>query len=203
MLRHADIWAAIDRLAKENGLTASGLARRAGLDPTTFNRSKRMTREGKQRWPSTESIAKILDATGANLGHFVGLVRPDLPPRRPRIPLASLREISTGGDHFDPFGRPSGEHWDEISLPDIADPHAFALEVTNDEDETKNASPYYTRKLCHLERDATTDPFVISEVYCVGNWRFGGVLNAVEWCGPAGVMKTMLVMGTFPDDEGS
>jgi phage repressor protein C with HTH and peptisase S24 domain len=28
MLKHADIWAAIDRLAQENGLTASGLARR-------------------------------------------------------------------------------------------------------------------------------------------------------------------------------
>ncbi len=121
-------------MAQENGLTASGLARRSGLDPTTFNRSKRVTREGKARWPSTESIAKILDATGANLAHFVGLVRPEpQPPTQPRMPLASLIEIRTSGDHFDPHGRPSKAHWDEISLPDVADPHAFALEVTNDE----------------------------------------------------------------------
>ena len=59
MLRHEDIWRAIDKLAHEHGLTPSGLARRAGLDATTFNRSKRMSREGKLRWPSTESVAKV------------------------------------------------------------------------------------------------------------------------------------------------
>ncbi len=52
MLKHADIWRAIDRLAQKHGMSASGLARRSGLDPTTFNKSKRITKEGKQRWPS-------------------------------------------------------------------------------------------------------------------------------------------------------
>ena len=65
MLSHSRIWAAIDPLAARHGMTPSGLARRAGLDATTFNRSKRVTGDGRQRWPSTESIAKILDATGA------------------------------------------------------------------------------------------------------------------------------------------
>jgi phage repressor protein C with HTH and peptisase S24 domain len=133
MLKHADIWTAIDRLARESGLTASGLARRAGLDPTTFNRSKRITREGKARWPSTESIAKILDATGTNLAHFVGLVRSDESSSRQAsgMPLSSLQELRLG-NHFDADGRPSGE-WDEITLPDVADPQAFALEITDDE----------------------------------------------------------------------
>ncbi|HET6520559.1 MAG TPA: hypothetical protein VFG47_12185, partial [Geminicoccaceae bacterium] len=62
MFTHAEVWRGIDRLAEENGLTASGLARRAGLDPTTFNPSKRITKQGKPRWPSTESLAKVLDA---------------------------------------------------------------------------------------------------------------------------------------------
>ena len=74
MLTHADVWRAIDRLAQEYGLSASGLARRAGLDPTTFNKSKRITREGKNRWPSTESVAKVLTATGASLNEFVSYV---------------------------------------------------------------------------------------------------------------------------------
>ena len=60
MLTHAQVWSAIDRLAARAGLSASGLARRAGLDPTTFNKSKRITPEGRARWPSTESIAKAL-----------------------------------------------------------------------------------------------------------------------------------------------
>jgi phage repressor protein C with HTH and peptisase S24 domain len=133
MLTHPDIWAAIDRLAQEYSLTASGLARRAGLDPTTFNRSKRITKEGKARWPSTESIAKILEATGSSFSHFVSLVRPDqsASPQR-TIPLASLREI-TPGHRFDAAGHPIGDDWDEIALPQIGDPHAFAVEVTDDQ----------------------------------------------------------------------
>jgi phage repressor protein C with HTH and peptisase S24 domain len=67
MLKHSDIWHAVDRLAARYSMSPSGLARRAGLDPTTFNKSKRITREGKQRWPNTESIAKILEATGASI----------------------------------------------------------------------------------------------------------------------------------------
>ena len=74
MLRHEDIWRAIDKLAHEHGLTPSGLARRAGLDATTFNRSKRMSREGKLRWPSTESVAKVLDVTNCSLTHLVDLI---------------------------------------------------------------------------------------------------------------------------------
>jgi len=66
-MRHDDIWRAIDTLAAEHGLSPSGLARTAGLDPTSFNLSKRRSTDGKFRWPSTQSLAKILTATGAKL----------------------------------------------------------------------------------------------------------------------------------------
>ena len=134
MLKHTDIWTAIDRLARESGLTTSGLARRSGLDPTTFNRSKRITRDGKARWPSTESIAKILDATGVGFGHFVGLLGPGHHerPNGHTLPLAKLRELQTGTP-FDTGGRPNGNHWDAITLPDMADPQAFAVEICGSE----------------------------------------------------------------------
>ena len=74
MLTHQGIWQAIDRLAAKYGYSPSGLAKRAGLDPTTFNKSKRISREGKARWPSTESIAKIINATGASIGEFIALI---------------------------------------------------------------------------------------------------------------------------------
>ncbi len=74
MLTHAQIWNAVDRLAARAGLSASGLAKRAGLDPTTFNKSKRITPDGRPRWPSTESVAKILAATGTTIDTFVGLI---------------------------------------------------------------------------------------------------------------------------------
>ncbi len=67
MLTHGQVWAALDRLAERAGLSPSGLARRAGLDPTTFNKSKRVTSDGRERWPSTESLAKALAASGSSI----------------------------------------------------------------------------------------------------------------------------------------
>lgn len=131
MLKHADIWAAIDRLAKLNGLSASGLARRAGLDPTTFNPSKRQSSDGKLRWPSTESISKILDATTSSMAAFVRLIDDGsgLPARR--IPVIGLGQA--GGDGlFDDSGHPTGKGWDEVDFPNLSDPTAYALEISGD-----------------------------------------------------------------------
>ena len=83
MLTHDNIWAAIDALAKNRGLSISGLARSAGLDPTTFNPSKRISRNGKKRWPGTESIAKVLRASNISLSEFAALVDGDTPPCSP------------------------------------------------------------------------------------------------------------------------
>jgi phage repressor protein C with HTH and peptisase S24 domain len=74
MFSHADIWRAIDRLASDRGYSPSGLAKKAGLDPTTFNKSKRVSADGKPRWPSTESISKILSVTDATMAEFLNLM---------------------------------------------------------------------------------------------------------------------------------
>ena len=72
-LTHDWIWQAIDALASRQNLTASGLAKLAGLDATAFNRSRRFGQDGRPRWPSTESIAKILDVTRTSLDEFAEL----------------------------------------------------------------------------------------------------------------------------------
>jgi len=131
MLRHTDIWRAIDLLAADHGLTPSGLARRAGLDPTTFNKSKRVSREGKARWPSTESVAKILDATGSSLDAFTANIGGGGKRGKgmQRVPVLGYAEAGNRG-FFDDAGYPVGTGWDEIVFPDINDPHVFALEVS-------------------------------------------------------------------------
>ena len=92
MLSHDRIWAAIDKLADRNKLTPSGLARRAGLDATTFNRSKRIAADGRERWPSTESVSKILQATGDVDLRFPPAPRRAAPARaRPSRPSARCR----------------------------------------------------------------------------------------------------------------
>ena len=136
-MKHEDIWRALDTLAAEHGLSPSGLAKRAGLDPTTFNPSKRRMPDGRQRWPSTESLSKVLAATGAELETFTALVNgaralPAVVRQGPRrVPLIGLAQA--GGDgFFDDGGYPVGGSWDEVSLPEIADPNAYALEIAGE-----------------------------------------------------------------------
>lgn len=130
MLTHAQIWAALDRLAARANLSASGLAKRAGLDPTTFNKSKRVTPEGRPRWPSTESVAKSLAATNTTLNQFVALVTDGKGPTQ-SVPLIGLAQAGSGG-YFDDAGFPVGKGWDEISFPQVDDPRAYALEISGD-----------------------------------------------------------------------
>ena len=136
-MKHDDIWRALDTLAAESGLSASGLARRAGLDATTFNPSKRRMSDGRPRWPSTESLAKVLEATGASLEAFSALVSGEralassalVRSASRRVPLIGL--VQAGGDgFFDDGGYPVGGGWDEVSLPEISDPTAYALEIS-------------------------------------------------------------------------
>jgi phage repressor protein C with HTH and peptisase S24 domain len=135
-LKHEDIWRALDTLAAENGMSVSGLARASGLDPTTFNPSKRCMPDGRARWPSTESLAKVLNATGASLEAFTALVSGaralssnHRASSQRRIPLIGLAQAGTEG-FFDDGGYPVGGSWDEVSLPEIGDMHAYALEIS-------------------------------------------------------------------------
>ncbi|WP_034853983.1 S24 family peptidase [Sinorhizobium sojae] len=137
MLSHDSIWRAIDALAERHRLSPSGLARRAGLDPTSFNRSKRKSADGRDRWPSTESISKVLDATGATVEQFMALLQPGsgamFPGRTPGIPLLGFAQAGAGG-YFDDGGFPAGQGWDQIDFPVAEENRAgvYALEVQGD-----------------------------------------------------------------------
>ena len=155
MLNHKSIWAAIDALAERNGLSPSALARKAGLDPTAFNPSKRSSADGRPRWPSTESIAKVLDATGASLQEFTAAVTNPLSRLVPpgafgpmgkggvtgkvgkhltlarQVPLLGFAQAGVGG-FFEDGGYPAGSGWDEIDLPALEEDGSYALEVQGD-----------------------------------------------------------------------
>lgn len=152
-LTHGQIWRAVDQLAERHGLSTSGLARRSGLDPTTFNRSKRVTVDGRLRWPSTESIAKALAATGSTVEDFFALLEPArghgpgfaedgatlegalaghrLGSGGQPIPLIGFAQAGKGG-FFDDAGFPLKGGWDEIDFPEVDDANAYALEIAGD-----------------------------------------------------------------------
>jgi phage repressor protein C with HTH and peptisase S24 domain len=130
MLTHEQIWTALDRLAERAGLSPSGLAKKSGLDPTTFNKSKRITSDGRERWPSTESVAKALAATNTAIDTFVQFIE-DTARAAQAVPLLGFAEAGAGG-YFDDGGFPVGKGWDEVGLPSVNDEHAYALEISGD-----------------------------------------------------------------------
>ena len=116
-LSHAQLWKAIDSLARHEGLSVSALAKRAGLDATSFNPSKRFGpgEPPRPRWPSTESLTRILTATGLSLGEFAALAR-DGVERAAAIPLLGMAQAGQDG-YFDDAGLPVGDGWDQTDLP--------------------------------------------------------------------------------------
>jgi len=133
MFSHKQVWSAIDTIADRYGFSASGLAKKSGLDPTSFNPSKRHGPDGRPRWPTTESIARVLDASGASVEEFMDLLsgRKGQAPKRRQIPLIGLAQAGKGG-FFDDSGFPVGASWDEIDAPGVVDPNAYALEIAGD-----------------------------------------------------------------------
>jgi len=133
MLSHSAIWEGIDALARRHGHSVSALAKLAGLDATAFNVSKRVSKDGRERWPSTESIAKILEATGESVDSFLagGTFMQMGNPAGRTVPLLGLAQAGNGG-FFDSAGFPAGQGWDEIALPTPGENGIYALEVQGD-----------------------------------------------------------------------
>jgi phage repressor protein C with HTH and peptisase S24 domain len=129
-MNHTAIWRAIDALAVQHGLTASGLARSAGLDPSTFNKSKRIGADGKPRWPSTESIAMALGAVGVDFDAFAALVAGSDAASGRAIPIVGLAKAGRDG-FFDEQGFPISAK-ETVRFPGLSAERVYALEIAGD-----------------------------------------------------------------------
>lgn len=132
-LSHTEIWTAIDALAKRFDMSPSAMAKMAGLDPTSFNRSKRTSSDAdaRPRWPSTESLAKVLEATGVGFSEFAALTERVRPSNPRGVPLIGFAQAADAG-FFDEAGYPAGAGWDEIAFPGLGDDGVYALEITGE-----------------------------------------------------------------------
>lgn len=128
-MRHGDIWHGLDRLAARHDLTASGLAKLAGLDPTAFNKSKRQAKDGRPRWPSTESLSRALAAVGVRFDEFAALVEGS---NGVTAPLIGMAQAGADG-FFDDAGFPRDTGWDQIRFPGAWNEDGlYALEIVGD-----------------------------------------------------------------------
>jgi phage repressor protein C with HTH and peptisase S24 domain len=132
MLSSVDIWSGIDALAARFRKSPSGLAKLAGLDPTSFNRSKRLSADTppRERWPSTESLSKVLAATGVGFCEFASLVDPAGARPWRGVPLLGFAQAGDLG-FFGEDGLPVGQDWDEVDPPGAGD-NVYALEISGD-----------------------------------------------------------------------
>ena len=172
MLSHKQVWNAIDVVAERYGFSASGLAKKSGLDPTSFNPSKRNGPDGRPRWPTMESVSRLLQASGATMEEFSELLtgRKGQPPKRKQIPLMGFAKAGKGG-FFDDSGFPAGNGWDEIEVPGVTDQNAYALEITGDsmmpvyrEGDTIIVSPAATTRKGDRVVVRTTDGQVMAKI---------------------------------------
>lgn len=134
MFAHSDIWRGIDGLASSLGYSASGLAKKAGLDPTAFNKSKRISPDGKPRWPSTESLSKILNVTGATMSDFISILDAeigDVAITSYTIPVVSFADVGEKG-YFDENGYRKEGSWNELALPFAGKEGLYGIEVSDD-----------------------------------------------------------------------
>ena len=133
MFTHQQIWRFIDKLAEQNSMSLAALARSAGLDSTIFNKSKRVSRDGREHWPSSQSLARIMMATGTPLEVFASMMSKSagFAAPGPTIPLIGMAQAGNGG-FFDDGGFPVGGGWEEISFPGVGDENAYALEISGD-----------------------------------------------------------------------
>ncbi len=172
MFSHKQVWSAIDTVAERYGFSASGLAKKAGLDPTSFNPSKRNGPDGRPRWPTMESISRVLNASGASVEEFMDLLsgRKGQPLKRKVIPMLGFAKAGKGG-FFDDSGFPLGNGWEEIDVPGVTDLQAYALEITGDsmepvyrEGDTIIVSPAATMRKGDRVVVRTTDGQVMAKI---------------------------------------
>lgn len=154
MLTHAEIWSAIDALAQRFDMSPSALARMAGLDPTSFNKSKRLSTDEppRARWPSTESLSKVLVATGVSFSEFANMVGGGEHRRRRGAPLLGFAQAGADG-YFDDSGFPVGQGWEEIELPAGGPDEVYALEISGD-----SMNPVYRDGDRIIVQPATDEP---------------------------------------------
>ena len=129
-MTHSNVWRAIDTLASRNGLSLPELARSAGLDRRTFAPCRR-SRDGRPRWPTTESIARVLQATDCSMSQFSTLLREEGGQMPLRVPLIGFAQAGRAG-FFDDAGYPIGGGWDTLDFPNLGDANAYALKISGE-----------------------------------------------------------------------
>ena len=135
-MKYETVWSAVDNLAKSMGLSPSGLAKKSGLDATTFNKSKRKRPDGKNRWPSLDSLNKVLELCNLTFEEFYKFGESDNSNENLNaIPYLKISAIAQSDCCKEKSLDTSG--WDMFCFPDGSN-NLYALEI-----DTSDYAPLY------------------------------------------------------------
>lgn len=129
-MKYETIWNSVDKLARSKGLSPSGLAKLAGLDATTFNKSKRIRPDGKKRWPSLDSVNKLLEVCNISFEQFYNLGCDEEETESGTIPFIKLSQLGNNPQIEDKFLKTST--WNKVIFPDAREIFYAAEIDTND-----------------------------------------------------------------------
>ena len=128
-MKYDTVWSAVDNLAKSLGMSPSGLAKKSGLDSTTFNRSKRKRPDGKNRWPSLDSLNKVFEFCNITFEEFYKYGETDNPTENLNtIPYIKLSGVSKR--EYCQDGEICTANWETICFPD-GTKNLYAMEIDN------------------------------------------------------------------------
>ena len=145
-MKYEQVWDAVDKLARAHGLSPSGLAKKAGLDATTFNKSKRIRPDGKKRWPSLDSINKILDACNVTFEQFYSLIDEGLTPEMMNaVPYINYSRLGSEKET---------DGWKRMHFPDASSNlYAIDIDVSDFEPFFKNGSAIIVAKNSEIRKN--------------------------------------------------
>lgn len=152
-MKYEQVWDAVDKLARAHGLSPSGLAKKAGLDATTFNKSKRIRPDGKKRWPSLDSINKILDACNVTFEQFYSLIDEGLTPEMMNaVPYINYSRLGSEKEIRD--NRLVTDDWKRMHFPDASSNlYAIDIDVSDFEPFFKNGSAIIVAKNSEIRKN--------------------------------------------------
>ena len=128
-MKFEKIWEVIDKFALTNGMSPSALAKSIGLDATTFNKSKRIRADGKQRWPSLESLNKILEVYNIELEDLYKYGgEPCHSTSAMSLPYIALSNLAAGGKSS--ARKLDIASWRQVNLP-YSPNNMYAIDLDN------------------------------------------------------------------------
>lgn len=115
MITQNTFWGVLDAVAERNGMALSTLGKRIGMDKTSLLPSKRVV-NGEMRWPSTKTLADVLNGMNVSVDEFAGILTGRKISFNEKLPAITLSSVMAGRA-YRKDGEKNDSAWEAIEHP--------------------------------------------------------------------------------------